>query len=168
MFFKFLNNHHGNTIYIKKSFNFWNDFYTFKVATTKFSWNFTMFEESFDMFKTLKKSMWTCGFLFQKKFFLIKCSPNHFKKFWTLIYSIRKDSYVQNIQKIKIHICFYSNILKHYYNFEFVIMVQSKVINLTIIEDLMQEKLSLYYVICHIWPQIWYYVWKLCEKWSKN
>jgi hypothetical protein len=29
-----------------------------------------MFQKSFYMFKALKKNMWTCGFFFQKPFFL--------------------------------------------------------------------------------------------------
>ncbi len=136
MFFKILKNRHGNNIYKKIHLIFEINFYTLKVATTKFSWKFTMFQESLYMFKALKKKCGCVVFLFQKYFFLIKCSPSHFQKKWTLIYSTRRDPYVQNIQKIKIHNAFrfwYSNILKYSYNFEFVIMVQSKVINLTII-----------------------------------
>jgi len=68
-------------LYIKKSFKFWNNLYTFKVATTKFSWKFTMFQEFFYMFKALNKSMWITGFLFWKFSFLIKYSPNHFNFF---------------------------------------------------------------------------------------
>jgi hypothetical protein len=45
-------------------------------------------------------------------------------------------------------------ILLHYYSFEFVITVQSKVIDLTIMQGLMQKNLSFYHVICHIWLQI--------------
>jgi hypothetical protein len=55
--------------------------YTFKVATTQFLWKFTMFQDSFYMFKALKKNMWTCGFLYQKLFSLIKCSSNCFNFF---------------------------------------------------------------------------------------
>jgi hypothetical protein len=33
------------------------------------------------MFKALKKNMWTNGFLYQKSFSLIKCSPNSFNFF---------------------------------------------------------------------------------------
>jgi hypothetical protein len=53
------------TLYTKKVLSF----YTFKVATTKFSWKFTMFQKLFYMFKTLKKSMWTSGFFVSKVFF---------------------------------------------------------------------------------------------------
>jgi hypothetical protein len=60
-------------------------FYTFKVATTKFSWKFTMFQESFYMFKTLKKGG-KVVFLYRKSFSLIKCSPNHFYFLQTLIF----------------------------------------------------------------------------------
>jgi hypothetical protein len=28
----------------------------------------------------------------------------------------------------------------------------------------MQNNLSFYYVICHIWPQFWYFVWKTMWK----
>jgi hypothetical protein len=45
------------------------NFYTFKVTTTKFSWQFTMFQELFYMFKTLKKSMWIGGFFVSKVIF---------------------------------------------------------------------------------------------------
>jgi len=66
------------TLYIKNIYTFETSFHTFKVATTKFSWKFTMFQESFYMFKAIKKSKWTSGFLYQKSFSLIKCSPNCF------------------------------------------------------------------------------------------
>jgi len=37
LFFEFLKNHHGNTIYQKICLVFEINFYTFKVVTTKFS-----------------------------------------------------------------------------------------------------------------------------------
>jgi hypothetical protein len=40
-----------------------------------------MFQESVYMFKALKKNMWTSGFLYQKSFSLIECSPNCFHFF---------------------------------------------------------------------------------------
>ncbi len=56
--------------------------YNFKVATTKFSWKFTMFQEFFYMFKSHKKNMWVGGFFFyQNSFSFIKCSPNCFNFF---------------------------------------------------------------------------------------
>ncbi len=67
MFFENLKNHHGNTIYIY--IYIYINSYTFKIAVTKFSWKFTMFQESFYMFKALKKNMWTRGFLVLKFFF---------------------------------------------------------------------------------------------------
>jgi hypothetical protein len=73
----------------------------------------------------------------------------------------------KTFQKKKKHNNFrfwYSNIVKHYYSFEFVIMVQSKVIGLIIIYDLMQTNLTFYHVICHIWLQICYYIWKTMWK----
>ncbi len=116
-----------------------------------------------------------CFICFKSHVSLIKCSPNHFIFFRTLIYSTKKEPYVPNSQKIKYISTFrfwYSNILKHYYNFEFVIMVQSKVIDLTIIQGLMQKKLRTFHVICHIWLQIWYYVrktlWKMRYKPIEN
>jgi hypothetical protein len=39
------------------------------------------FSRIFNMFKALKKNMWTSGFLYQKSFSLIKCSPNRFNFF---------------------------------------------------------------------------------------
>jgi hypothetical protein len=56
--------------------------------------------------QALKKNMWTCGFFVSK---VLSLSNVHqiisFKK-KTLIYSTKRDPYVQKIQKIKIHICF--------------------------------------------------------------
>ncbi len=40
-----------------------------------------MFQQSFCMFQTLKKNMWTSGFFISKVIFLIKCSPNCFNFF---------------------------------------------------------------------------------------
>ncbi len=62
LFFEKNLNHYGNTRYLKKGFIFEINFYTFKVATIEFSWKFTMFQESFYMFKALKKNMWKYGF----------------------------------------------------------------------------------------------------------
>ncbi len=79
LFFEFLKNHDGNIC-----LNFEVSFYTFKFVTTKYSWKFTMFQESFYMFKALKRSMWTYMwfiFCFKKFFFLIKCSQNRFNFF---------------------------------------------------------------------------------------
>jgi hypothetical protein len=56
-------------------------FYTFKVATTKFSWKFTMFQESFYMFKALKKSMWIGGFFVSKVFFPYQMLTKFFQFF---------------------------------------------------------------------------------------
>jgi len=93
-----------------------------------------MFQEY--MFKALKKNMWTCGFLNFKSSFSLPNVHQIISIFlWTLIYSTRKDPCVQNIPQNKNIYPFkfwYSNILKHYYSFEFVIMVQYKVIDLTI------------------------------------
>jgi hypothetical protein len=57
------------TIYIYVCFILKVNSYNFKVATTKFSWKFTI---------------WTRGFLYQKFFSFIKCSPNHFNFFVNL------------------------------------------------------------------------------------
>jgi hypothetical protein len=99
--FEFLKNHHWNIIYQKNCLIFQTSFHTFKVATTKFSWEFTMFQETFYMFKALKKSMWTCGFLFQKSFFLIKCSPNHFNFFVNFNIFYKKGSMCSKHSKSK-------------------------------------------------------------------
>ncbi len=124
------------TLYLKNHLILEINFYTFKVATTKISWKLTMFEKSFYTFKALKKNMWTSGFFCFKCHFSLSNVHQMISIFlWTLIYSTRRDPCVQNIQKVKIHIHFKfwnSNILKHYYNFEFIIMVQSKVIDLSI------------------------------------
>jgi hypothetical protein len=45
-----------------------------------FLWKFTMFQKSFDMFKTLKKSMWTCGFFVSKVFFPNQMFTKSFQK----------------------------------------------------------------------------------------
>jgi len=79
--FENLKNHQGNTICEKNCFISQISFYAFKVATTKFWWKFTMFQESFYMFKTLKKIMWTSRFFNPNSFFYIKCSLNCFKFF---------------------------------------------------------------------------------------
>ncbi len=128
LFFENLKNHHGNTIYPKIHLVFEINFYTFKVATTKFSQKFTMIQESFYVFNSRKHvDMWF--FCFQNPFSSSNVHQTVSKNLWTLIYSTRRDPFVQNIY-IYIYIClfkfWYSNILKHYYSFEFVIMVQSK------------------------------------------
>jgi len=101
---EFLKNHHGNICLI-----FEISFYTFKFATTKYPWKFIMFQESFYMFKALKKSMWTCGFFFCFKCLFSLSNVHEIVSIflWTLIYSTRRDPNVQNIQKIKIHIPIY-------------------------------------------------------------
>jgi hypothetical protein len=111
--------------------------YTFKVVTPIFSWKFTMFQNYFSMFKTLKKNMWTSGFFcFKNRFSLSNVHQIVSIFLWMSIYTTKKDPCVQKSQKIKRHMPFfrfcYSNFLKHYYSFEFVIMIQSKVIDLTI------------------------------------
>jgi hypothetical protein len=57
------------TLYIKNKNKIEINCYPFKVTTTKISQKFTMFQKSFYMFKTLKKNMWTCGFLVSKVLF---------------------------------------------------------------------------------------------------
>jgi hypothetical protein len=136
LIFENLKNRYGNTIYQKNHLIYEISSYNLKVATTKFSWKFTMFQESFYRFKALKKNMWTSRFLFQKSFFLIKCSPNHFNFFVNFnIFHKKWSMCSKNSKKNKNIYLFrfwYSNILKHNYSFEFVIIVQSKVINLII------------------------------------
>ncbi len=92
-----------DTIYQKINF-FEINFYNFQVAITKFSWKFIMFQESFYMFKALKKSMWIGGFLYQKSFSLIKCSPNHFIFFVNFNIFHKKGSMSSKHSKIK-YIC---------------------------------------------------------------
>jgi hypothetical protein len=113
------------------------------------------------MFNAFKKNMWTCGFFVSKVFFLVKCSPNRFNFFVKFNIFHKKGSMCSKHSKNKNTYTFwYSNILKHYCTFEFVIMVQSKIIDLILMKDLIPKNLSLYYVICHIWPQTWYSIWK--------
>jgi hypothetical protein len=93
-----------------------------------------MFQESFYMFKALKKIMWTCGFLYQKSFSLIKCSPNHFKKKFEFQYTPQKamcSKHSKN-KNTYAYLDFNTQISFYTYTFEFVIMVRSKVIDLTI------------------------------------
>ncbi len=100
-----LKNHHGNIIYQKNHLIFEINSYNFKVATTKFSWKFTMFQKSFYKFKALKKNMWTSGFFVSKVFFSLSNVHKIISIFlWTLIYSTRRDPCVQKIQKKKIYI----------------------------------------------------------------
>jgi hypothetical protein len=90
------------TLYIKKIVLFLKKKnYTFKITTTKFSWTFTMFQDSFYMFKTLKKSMWIGGFLYQKSFSFIKCSPNRFNFFVSFNIFHRKGSMCSKHSKNK-------------------------------------------------------------------
>jgi len=111
--------------------------YTFKVVTTIFSWKFTMFQNSFSMFKALKKTMWTSGFFVSKILFHYQMFTKLFQFFCECQYIPQKRIHVFKIVfKKKTYAFFrfwYSNFLKHYYSFEFVIMVQSKVVDLTII-----------------------------------
>ncbi len=58
--------------------------YTFKVATAKFSWKLTMFQESFYMFKALKKSTWTSGFFVSKVLFPYQMFTKSFQFFCEL------------------------------------------------------------------------------------
>jgi hypothetical protein len=160
--FEILKNHHGNIIcHIYKISSS-----TFKVATTKFSRKFTMFQKSFHMFKALEKSMWTGGFLYQKSFSLIKCSPNCFNFFVNFNIFHKKGSMCSKHSKNKNTYTFldFNTRMSFYIINEFVIMVQSKVIDLTIMQGLMQKKLNFYHVICHIWPQVWYLVFKTMRK----
>jgi hypothetical protein len=61
-----------------------------------------MFQESFYMFKALKKSMWTSGFFVSTILFPYQMFTKIVSIFlWTLIYSTRIDPCVQNIQKNK-------------------------------------------------------------------
>jgi hypothetical protein len=105
-----LKNHHGNIC-----LNFEVSFYIFKFATTKYSWKFIMFQESFYMFKALKRSMWTCDLFFVSKSFFSLSNVHKIVSIflWTLIYSIWRDPGVQNIQKIKIRIPIYILIFEH-------------------------------------------------------
>jgi hypothetical protein len=62
-----------------------------------------MFQDSFYMFKAMKKNMWTYGFYFSKILFTYQMFAQIVSIFlWTLIYSTKWDPCVQNIQKIKI------------------------------------------------------------------
>jgi hypothetical protein len=105
-------------------------------------------------------------FLYQKSFPLIKCSPNHFnfvvnfnifqnKRFMCSKHSKNKNTYT--FLDFNIRMSFYIII-------KFVIMFQSKVIDLSIMWSLMQKKLSFHHVICHKWPQIWYSIKKTMSK----
>jgi hypothetical protein len=81
--------------------------------------------------------MWTSGFFVSKVILPFSNVHQIVSIFlWIVIYFTRKDPFVQNIPKIKYIYLFrfwYSNIFKHYYSFEFVIMVESEVMDLTII-----------------------------------
>ncbi len=109
----------------------------FKVVITKFSWKFTMFQKSFYMFKALKKSMLTSDFFVSKVFFPYQMFTNHFNLFVNFSIFHKKGSMCLKHLKNK-NTCiylfrfWYLNVLKHYYSFEFVFMVQNNVINLII------------------------------------
>jgi len=132
LFFENLKNCHGNVTY-----TFEKSFTIFKIATTNFSWKFTMFQKSFYMFKALQKNMRTFGLFYIKSPFpLSNVHQLILIILWTLIHATKRDPSVQKIQKTKYiyHFRFqYLNVLLHYYSFEFVIIVQSKSIDLTII-----------------------------------
>jgi hypothetical protein len=90
------------TLYVKKYiYIFKINFYTFEVATTKFSWKFTMFQEFFYMIKALKKKCGCVVFLYQKSFFFIKCSPNCFNFFVNFNIFHKKGSICSKHSKIK-------------------------------------------------------------------
>ncbi len=78
LFFENLKNHYGNTIYQNIYLIFEISFYTFKVATTKFSWNSSCFKSLFICLKHFKKNVDKWFFCFKSHFSLIRCSPNHF------------------------------------------------------------------------------------------
>jgi len=85
--FEFSKNHHLERLYINFFLNFWNKIYKFKVATTKISWKFTMFQKSFYMFKALKKNMWTSDFfsskvIFPYQMFTKGCDHSQMKQWW--------------------------------------------------------------------------------------
>jgi hypothetical protein len=66
-----------------------------------------MIQESFYMFKSLKKNMWIGGFSVSKSPFPLSNVHQIISIFLlTLIYSTRRDPCVQDIQKIKTHIPF--------------------------------------------------------------
>jgi len=85
-----------------------------------------MFQKSLYMFKTLFKKCERVIFLHQKFFLVIKCSPNHFNFFVNFSIFHEKGSMCSKHSKNN-NTCtfldFDTNILKHYYCFEFVIMV---------------------------------------------
>jgi hypothetical protein len=101
LFFENLKNHHRNTIYQKNCFIFYISSYTFKVITTKFSWKFTMFQESFHMFKALKKSMWIGGFFAPKVIFLYEMLTESFQFFVNFNIFHRKGSMCSKHSKNK-------------------------------------------------------------------
>jgi hypothetical protein len=90
----------------KKMFYFLNNFLYFQTCNYKIFMKIHHVSRVLYMFKTLKKNMWTSGFLYQKSFSLFKCSWIVSIFLANLIYSSRTDPCVQNIQKIKIHIPF--------------------------------------------------------------
>jgi hypothetical protein len=75
-----------------------------------------MFQESFYMFKTFKKNMWTSGFFNIKSLFLLSNVHQIVSIFfWTLMYSIRRDPCVQNIHKKKTYTFLDLNIRMSFY-----------------------------------------------------
>jgi len=135
-----------------------------KLQLQKFHKNLPCFKSPFICFKHSKKACGQMVYLFQKSFFPYQMFTKSFHFFPNFnIFHKKGNDMFKTFKKLKYIYTFrfcYLNILKHYYHFEFVIMVQSKVIDLTIIQSLMQKKLRFFHVICHIWLQIWYYVWK--------
>jgi hypothetical protein len=91
----------------KNTSNFWNKLWYFQSCNYKIFMKSTMFQKSFYTFKALKKNIWTCGFFISNFFFSLSNVHQSISIFlWTSIYSTKRDPCVQNIQKLKIHICF--------------------------------------------------------------
>ncbi len=98
----------------KNSFILKINFYTFKVTTTKFHENSPCFKGPFICLKHSRKMCEHVVFLFQKSFFLIKCSPNHFKFFVNFNIFHKKGSICsKHSKKKKLHMHFQILILKH-------------------------------------------------------
>ncbi len=98
----------------KNSFNFLNKFLYFQ------SYNYKIFMKIHHVLRVLlyvlsaqEKHVNRWFFCFKNPFSLLNVHQIITILLWTLIYSTRRDSYVQNIQKTKIHIHFYILILKH-------------------------------------------------------
>jgi hypothetical protein len=104
------------TLYIKKMFYFSIFFYTFKVATTKFPWKFTMFQKSFCMFKAFKKNMWASGFfvsivLFIYQLFIKLFQINIFHKKGSMFSKHSKNRNTYIILAFNTQMSFYTNIV---------------------------------------------------------